>query len=87
MNQDGLLNQHVCPLCASHLQSFASHVAAAALTSCWAEADQDQTLHWPQLVSHSINDLPDRGGHRDPDGGVGVVAAVDFEQNCRYDSE
>lgn len=51
------------------------------LTSCRTEADQQQVLCRTQLVAHGGNDFPDGGGHGDADGGVGVVAAVDFEQD------
>lgn len=59
--------------------------AAAPLTSCRTEADQEQVLCRSQLVGHGSNDFPDGGGHRDADGGVGVVTAVDFKQDCRLE--
>lgn len=53
----------------------------AAPTSCRAEADQQQVLRGPQLLGQRADQLPDGGGHGGADGCVGVVAAVDFEQN------
>lgn len=55
------------------------------LTSSWAQVDQVQFLHRPQLISNSTDHLLDRSGHRDSDGGVRVVTAVDFEQNWRFE--
>lgn len=57
----------------------------AAPTSCRAEADQQQVLRGPQLLSQRADQLPDGGGHGGADGCVGVVAAVDFEQNWKHE--
>lgn len=57
----------------------------AAPTSCRAEADQQQVLRGPQLLGQGADQLPDGGGHGGADGCVGVVAAVDFEQNWKHE--
>lgn len=58
----------------------------AAPTSCRAEADQQQVLRGPQLLGQRADQLPDGGGHGGADGCVGVVTAVDFEQNWKHEA-
>lgn len=56
-------------------------VLSKTVTSSGAHLDYDQAFPGAQFVGDCTDDFLHRGGHRHPDGCVGVVHTIDLEQN------